>query len=160
MVYGPVKHQNRRIAPDYFAAYKTQDMVPEGTVGVCAVSLIMTETMDNEFFFNITHKIFNTIIPWLFRIFSKMDKGIALLDPDRFHEHHKLTPASLVDPFGSPRDADGTPCIEHYRTGAVTRVHPSKRINLDYGHFLYEGAKGDMPSLTGTREDETCSCFR
>ena len=149
--YGVYKYKNKRVSPDYYEVYKTQDTTPKGKVGVFVVSLIMTETMDDEFFYNITLKIFNTIIPWPFRLFSIMDKGIALLDPVKYHEHHEFTPTKLIDPAGNDRDANGTPYIEHYKNGKVVWTPPSKRIYLDLGYFLYTGKKGGMPSLTGNK---------
>lgn len=147
--YGLSKYKNRRISPDYYEAYKTQDTVPEGKVGLLVVSLIMPPTMDDAFFYNITHKIFKTIIPWPFRALSVIDKGVALLDPVRFHEHHEFTPTSLIDPTGSDRDHDGEPYIEKYKRGEMVWTPPSKRIYLDHGYFLYQGRKGGMPSLSG-----------
>jgi hypothetical protein len=147
--YGVYKYKNKRVSPDYYEVYKTQDTIPEGKVGVFVVSLIMTETMDDEFFYNITLKIFKTIIPWPFRLFSTMDKGIALLDPVKYHEHHEFTPTTLIDSSGNDRDENGTPYIEHYKNGKVVWTPPSKRIYLDLGYFLYTGQKGGMPSLTG-----------
>ena len=78
--YGLYKYKNKRIKPDYYETFKTQDTVPEGKVGVFAVGLIMPETLeDPQFFYNISYKIFKNIIPWPFRLFAYMDKGIARL---------------------------------------------------------------------------------
>jgi len=79
------KKKNEQPKPDYYQVYKSQDMVPEGKVGVFVTGLIMPETMDASAFYNITIKIFNSIIPWPFRLFSKIDKGVALLDPVKYH---------------------------------------------------------------------------
>jgi len=143
------KTKNKRLEPDYYEQYKAQDTVPDGKVGVFVTGLIMTEDMDDSFFYNITKKIFNAIIPWPFREFSKMDKGVALLDPVRYHEHEEFTPTNLVDPFGSDKDLDGEPYIEKYKQGQVEWKPPSKRIYLDHGYFLYTGRKGGIPSLSG-----------
>ncbi len=148
-VYALYKYKNKRPAPDYYERYKTQDTVPRGKAGIFATCLIMPETMDDTFFFNITKKIFESIMPWPFRNFAKMDKGIALLDPVWYHEHEEFTPAALIDPAGNERDLDGTPYIEKYRQGEVEWKPPSKRIYLDHGYFLYTGRKGGIPSLTG-----------
>jgi len=147
--YGAYVIKNRQPRPDYFEYYQAHDTVPVGKVGIFVTGLIMPEKMDHVFFYNITRKIFNTIIPWPFRKFSKLDKGVALLDPVKYHEHHEFTPTRLVDPFGSDRDLDGEPYIEKYRKGQVVWVPPSRRIYLDHGYFLYSGRKGGMPSLSG-----------
>ena len=142
------KYKNRRIKPDYYEYYKIQDTVPSGKVGVFITGLIMPETLDHTFFYNITKKIFNVIIPWPFRLFAQADKGIALLDPVRHHEDEPFEPTKLEDPHGNDRDIDGEPYIEKYRKGLVTWVPPSKQIYLDHGYFLYSGRKGAMPSLS------------
>jgi len=143
------KKKNALPQPDYYQVYKTQDTVPEGKIGVFVTGLIMPETMDASFFYNITLKIFNAIIPWPFRVFSRIDKGVALLDPVKYHEHHEFVPTQLVDPDGNECDHDGEPYIEKYKRGEVVWQPPSKRIYLDHGYFLYKGRKGGMPSLTG-----------
>lgn len=135
--------------PDYYQVYKSQDVTPEGKVGVFVTGLIMPETMDASFFYNITLKIFNAIIPWPFRIFSRIDKGVALLDAEKYHEHHEFVPTRLIDPDGNDCDLDGEPYIEKYKRGEIIWQPPSKRIYLDHGYFLYKGRKGGMPSLTG-----------
>jgi protoheme ferro-lyase len=144
------KYKNRRLKPDYYEEfYKVQDSVPEGKVGIFVTGLIMPEKMDYPFFYNITQKIFNAIIPWPFRLFSKLDKGVALLDDVKYHEHEEFTPARLVDQYGNDRDIDGEPFIEKYKKGEVVWQPPSKRIYLDHGYFLYTGHKAGLPSLSG-----------
>jgi hypothetical protein len=142
------KKKNEQPKPDYYEVYKAQDTVPEGKVGVFVTGLIMPETMDASFFYNITIKIFNAIVPWPFRLFSKIDKGVALLDPVKYHEHHEFVPTRLVDPEGKDCDHDGEPYIEKYKRGEVVWQPPSKRIYLDHGYFLYKSRKGGMPSLS------------
>ena len=97
-LYALYKHKNKRIEPDYYEYYKKQDSVPSGKVGVFITGLIMPETLDHTFFYNITRKIFNVIIPWPFRLFAQADKGIALLDPVRHHEDEAFEPTKLEDP--------------------------------------------------------------
>ena len=143
------KYKNRRLKPDYYDYYKIQDCVPKGKIGIFVTGLIMPEKMDYPFFYNITQKIFNAIIPWPFRLFSKLDKGVALLDSIKYHEHHEFTPTRLVDPYGNDRDIDGEPFIEKYKKGEVVWAPPSKRIYLDHGYFLYTGHKAGLPSLSG-----------
>jgi len=146
---GLFKYKNRRIVPDYFEYYKTQDSVPEGKVGIFVTGLIMPETHDDRFFYNITKKIFSVIIPWPFRLLAQKDKGIALLDLIRHHEEEEFMPTQLVDPFGNDCDVDGEPYIEKYKKGQVKWVPPSKQIYLDHGYFIYSERKGGMPSLAG-----------
>jgi len=144
------QYKNRREKPDYYEEfYKVQDSVPEGKVGIFVTGLIMPEKMDYPFFYNITQKIFNAIIPWPFRLFSKLDKGVALLDAVKYHEHEEFKPTRLVDQYGNDKDIDGEPFIEKYKRGEVVWQPPSKRIYLDHGYFLYTGHKAGLPSLSG-----------
>ncbi len=123
--------------------------VPEGKVGIFVTGLIMPEKMEYPFFYNITLKIFNAIIPWPFRLFSKIDKGVALLDAVKYHEHEEFKPTRLVDQYGNDNDIDGEPFIEKYKKGEVVWQPPSKRIYLDHGYFLFTGHKAGLPSLSG-----------
>ena len=148
--YGMSKYKNRRISPDYYETYKTQDTVPVGKVGVFATGLIMPETLENpQFFYNVAHKIFKNIIPWPFRLFSYMDKGIALFDPDKYLETEEFTPKKLIDMNGRDRYFDGEPYIEKYKRGEVIWAPPSKRIHKDIGYFIYTEARGGLPTLIG-----------
>ncbi len=150
--WGMSKYKNRRLAPDYYAShYKIQDTVPKGKVGIFVPSLVVPPTFEKgeKFFYNVTFKIYKNIIPWPFRLFSYMDKGVALLDPVKYHEHDEFTPTSLVDATGSDRDIDGVPYIEKYKKGEVEWGPPSKRTHLDHGYFIYTGRKAGYPTLTG-----------
>lgn len=147
--YGLYRHKNKRVAPDYYEYYKNQDSRPAGKTGIFVTGLIMPETLEHAFFYNITRKIFNTIIPWPFRLLAQKDKGVALLDPVRHHEEEPFVPVSLEDPFGNDCDLDGEPYIEKYKKGLVQWVPPSRQIYLDHGYFLYTGRKGGMPTLSG-----------
>jgi hypothetical protein len=148
--YGMYKYKNKRIKPDYYEVYKTQDTVPEGKVGVFAVGLIMPETLeDPQFFYNISYKIFKNIIPWPFRLFAYMDKGIALFDPDKYLEEEEFIPTRLIDMEGNDKYLDGIPYIEKYKQGEVVWAPPSKMIHKDNGYFIYIGAKGGIPTLVG-----------
>ena len=147
--YGLYKYKNKRTTPDYFETYKTQDTVPVGKVGVFVTALIMPPHHDPVFFYNITKKIFKTIIPWPFRIFAQQDNGIALFDPINYYEFEEFTPTKLEDPYGNDHYLDGEPYIEKYKRGEVVWVPPSRMIHRDSGYFLYKGHKGGMPSLTG-----------
>ncbi len=147
--YGMNKYENRRLSPDYFQYYKTQDTAPEGKVGVFVTGLIVPETLNTEFYSNIFTKITNNIVPWPFRIFAKQDKGIALYDPERYCEFTEFTPTRLVNAEGSDRDTDGEPYIEKYKRGEVVWQPPAKMIHRDNGYFVYTRRKGGMPSLEG-----------
>jgi len=148
-VVGMYKYQNRRLTPDYFEYYKTQDRVPEGRVGVFVTGLIVPEEPEPVFFYNIQKKIATQIIPWPFRLFAKMDKGIALFDPARYCEFEEFVPTKLVNADGRERDIDGEPYIEKYRRGEVVWQPPSKMVHKDNGYFVYTGRKGGMASLAG-----------
>jgi len=146
---GKYKYENRRLSPDYYQYYKTQDTVPEGKVGVFVTGLIVPETLDPVFYYNIQNKITKNIIPWPFRIFAQQDKGIALFDPERYCEFTEFTPTRLVNAEGSDRDIDGEPYIEKYKRGEVVWQPPAKMIHKDNGYFIYTKRKGGMASLAG-----------
>lgn len=147
--FGMYKYENRRLTPDYFQFYKTQNSMPEGKAGVFVTGLIVPETLDSVFFYNIFKKITANIIPWPFRVLAGMDKGVALFDSERYCEFAEFTPKRLVDAGGSDRDIDGEPYMEKYKRGEVVWVPPSKMIHKDNGYFLYTKRKGGMPSLAG-----------
>ncbi len=148
-LFGLYKYKNQPLKPDFFEIYKTQDTVPEGKIGVFATALIMPEDHNHWFFHNIVYKIFNKVVPWPFRLFAFMDKGVALMDPDHVHAREEFTPKRLLDAFGNDRDLDGFPYLEKYKEGLVVWQPPSGRIYLDNGYFLYKGRKGGEPSLCG-----------
>jgi hypothetical protein len=147
--YGLYKYKNRRIKPDYHEVYKKQDTVPVGKVGIFATALIMPEKLDTVFFYNISQKVFKNIIPWPFRIFAQMDRGVALLDPEKYYEFEEFVPSKLEDLQGNDCYLDGQPYIEKYRRGEVIWVPPSTNIHKDHGYFLYTGHKGGMSSFIG-----------
>ncbi len=147
--FGMYKYENRRLSPDYFQYYKTQNTVPEGKVGVFVTGLIIPETPDPVFFYNIQQKITRNIIPWPFRIFAGMDKGVALFDPERYCEFTEFIPKQLVNAEGGDRDIDGEPYMEKYRRGEVVWQPPAKMLHKDTSYFVYTKRKGGMPSLAG-----------
>ena len=55
-LYALFKYKNRRLEPDYYEYYKSQDTAPSGRTAVFVTGLIMPETNDNAFFYNITKK--------------------------------------------------------------------------------------------------------
>lgn len=148
-VFALFKFKNRRMQPDYFEYYKTQDTVPEGKVGIFLVSLIMPPKHNHWLFHNIILKIFKVIVPWPFNKLALKDKGVALLDPAHVHAREEFTPTRLEDAFGNDRDLDGTPYIEKYKRGEVEWVPPSSRIYLDHGFFLFKGRASGEPSTCG-----------
>ena len=54
----------------------------------------------------------------------QIDKGMILLDPDRFYEFEEFEPGDLVDHNGNRIDEQGVPYIEHYRAGKVSWMAP------------------------------------
>jgi protoheme ferro-lyase len=154
-LYGLFKYKNRPPQPDYFEIFKTQDTVPEGKVGVFAISLIMPTEHNHSFFHNYIHKVLNVVIPWPFRLLALKDKGVALLDPAHVHARKEFVPTHLEDPFGNDRDLDGTPYIEKYKQGQVEWVPPQSRIYLDHGYFLYTGRLSGEASLIGKNANKS-----
>jgi len=146
---GLFKYKNRRMTPDYFEYYKTQDKTPEGKAGVFVTGLIVPESADPVFYFNVQEKIVKNIVPWPIRIFAHQDRGIALFDPDRYCEFEEFTPKKLVNMHGEERDIDGEPYIEKYRRGEVVWAKPSKMIHKDNGYFICTTRKGGIPTLAG-----------
>ncbi len=148
-LYALYKYKNLPPRPDYYDYYMTQDKKPVGKTGVFATALIMTENHSHAMFHNIVYKIFNKVVPWPFRKFAFIDKGIALYDPGRVLDAEEFEPGKLVDMYGNERDVDGFPYIEKYRQGLVQWEPPSKRIWLDNGYFIYRGRKQGSPTLCG-----------
>jgi protoheme ferro-lyase len=148
-LYGLYKYKNRRIKPDYYETFKTQDTVPVGKVGVFVSAHIQGETIEPYYWYNMSNKMFKNVIPWPFRILARADNGIALLDPVKFYEYEEFVPTKLVDPWGSDCDLDGVPYIDRYKQGQVVWVPPTKMIHKSSGGFCYKGRKGGMPTRTG-----------
>lgn len=149
VLYGLYKYKNLPPRPDYFEHYMAQDTMPSGKVGIFVIGLIMPAEHDPVFFNNIVQKVFKTIIPWPFRLFATIDRGVALLDPVRYYERNEFTPTALEDMHGNDRDIDEIPYIEKYKKGEIEWVPPSKQIHLDHGYFVYKGRKGGLPTVSG-----------
>jgi len=132
--------------PNYFAYYKAQDPVPEGKVGIFISHLIMPEEMRTIDFFTLAQKPLQ-YIPWPVRNLAAADRGVVLLDPDRYYEFEEFSPARLVDPYGNDRDLDGVPYVDKYQSGEITWVPPRENFHLDHGYFLLPTRSGGMPSL-------------
>jgi len=145
LLYGLYKYKNLPPKPDYFEVYKTQETVPVGKVGVIIVGHIQPGTLEMAYWYNIAFHVFNSVIPWPFRNFAKMDRGIALMDPENFYEFKEFTPTKLEDPFGNDCNFDGDPYIEKYKRGEVKWVSSFEGP----GYFVYAGRKGGMPTAIG-----------
>jgi hypothetical protein len=144
-LFGIYKYKNQQPRPDYFEYYKNQDRVPTGKIGVFVTGLVARPEHSATFYYNVTKKVFNSIIPWPFRLFAKADKGVLLLDPDRFFETKEFLPTRLEDMDGNDRDLDGVPFIEKYKKGEIVWV-PPKNEKYDHGYFLYKARKGGLPT--------------
>lgn len=148
--YGTFKYMNRTPPqlkePNYFAYFKNQDPVPEGKIGLFITSLIMPETMRNVDFYTLALKPMQ-YIPWPMRNMAAADRGVQLIDPDRFYEFEKFTPNKLVDPFGNEKDMDGVPYVDKFHRGEVEWVPPRANFHLDHGYFLLPTRTGGMPTV-------------
>ncbi|KAA3623231.1 MAG: hypothetical protein DWQ08_11865, partial [Proteobacteria bacterium] len=148
--YGTFKYMNRTapqlVEPNYFAYFKNQDAVPEGKAGLFITSLIMPETMRNVDFYTLAQKPMQ-YIPWPMRNMASADRGVQLIDPDRFYEFEPFTPKKLVDPFGNDRDLDGVPYVDKFLRGEVEWVPPRANFHLDHGYFLLPSRTGGMPTV-------------
>ncbi|MCB2107947.1 MAG: hypothetical protein KDE14_09620 [Rhodobacteraceae bacterium] len=148
--YGVFKYMNRTppqlAEPNYYAYYKTQDTIPEGKIAIFISGLFMPERFRAEDFYNLALKPMQ-YIPWPVRYMVMADRGIVLLDPDKFYAFEDFTPAKLVDFRGSEKDVDGIAYIEKYRRGEVQWIPPSPTVHMDHGYFLYAGRKSGIPTV-------------
>jgi protoheme ferro-lyase len=149
--YGTFKYMNRTApqlrAPNWFAYYKEHDRVPEGKVGVYISHLIMPETMHTEDFYTLALKPMQ-YIPWPVNNVADADRGVQLIDPNRFYEFEEFAPTKLVDPFGNERDLDGVPYVDKWKMGEIQWVPPRENFHLDHGYFLLTSRKGGMPTVS------------
>lgn len=134
------------VEPNYFTYYKTQDTTPVGKVGIFVTGLIMPESFRIEDFYNLALKPLQ-YIPWPARNFAIADRGVVLLDPEKFYEFKDFKPANLVDFHGSEVDVDGIRYIDKYNNGQVQWVPPNPTQHMDHGYFLYAGRKSGMPTI-------------
>jgi len=148
--YGTYKYVNRTpaqlVEPNYFTYYKNQDTIPEGKVGLFITHLIMPETMSTVDFYTLAQKPMQ-YIPWPMRIMAAADRGVQLIDPDRFYEFEPFVPNKLVDPFGNDRDLDGVPYVNKYHRGELEWVPPRENFHLDHGFYLLPSRQGGMPTI-------------
>ncbi|MCS6946365.1 MAG: ferrochelatase, partial [Steroidobacteraceae bacterium] len=147
--YGVFKYQNRPPQlrePNYYTYYRMQDKTPVGKVGVLIAQLIMPEEYRAADYHNIALKAVQ-YIPWPVRLFATADRGVVLLDPEKFYEFERFEPKRLVDWHGSERDIDGLRYIDKYRRGEVEWVPPNPRQHLDHGYFLLTTRKQGVPTI-------------
>jgi len=144
--YAVYKNQPPQLAgPDYYSYYINQDTKPVGRIGIFASHLVMPENFREEDFFTLAKKSLQ-YIPWPIRDLVQADKGLILVDRDRFYEFEEFTPTDLVDHTGSSVDIDGVPYIDKYHAGEIEWMPPGSQ-HLSHGAFLYPGRKiGHMPS--------------
>lgn len=146
MAYASSKNAPPQLAkPDYYEYYISQDTKPEGRVGIFISHLVMPEDYREEDFYTLAGKSLQ-YIPWPIRALVQSDKGVILLDRDKFYEFEEFTPTDLVDSKGSSVDVDGVPYIDKYNAGEVEWMPPGNQ-HLSHGAFLYKGRKsGTFPS--------------
>ncbi len=132
------KNQPPQLAgPDYYTYYLNQDTQPEGRIGVFISHLVMPENYREEDFVAIAGKSYQ-YIPWPIRELVQVDKGLVLLDRERFYEFEEFTPTDLVDHTGSSVDIDGVPYIDKYHAGEIEWLPPGNQ-HLSHGAFVYAG---------------------
>lgn len=149
--YGTFRYMNRTPPqlkePNYYTYYKQQDTVPEGRVGIFITHLVISEELDPTVWYTIAQKVLQ-YIPWPVRNIVSADRGVVLLDPERYYEFEEFEPTRLVDPTGSPRDLDGVRYITKWRMGELTWVPPSESLHLDHGYFLLGSRGSGMPRVS------------
>ncbi len=131
--------------PNYFTYYQKQDLVPTGKVAIFVSGLFMPESLRIPDFHNLALKP-TQYIPWPFRARSFEDRGVLLLDTEKFYEFTPFTPTHLVDWMGSDTDVDGVSYTEKFHRGEVRWVPPNPTQHMDHGSFSYTGRKGGMPT--------------
>jgi protoheme ferro-lyase len=132
--------------PNYYRYYQTQDPKPTGKVGILVTQLIMPEDYRPADYYNISQKSLQ-YIPWPLRNFAKADRGVVLLDAEKFYEFAPFEPTRLVDLHGGERDVDGVRFIDKYRRGEIKWVPPDPRQHLDHGYFLLTTRKQGIPTI-------------
>ncbi|MFO1427929.1 MAG: hypothetical protein U1F11_13350 [Steroidobacteraceae bacterium] len=90
--YGYFRYRNpppQLREPNYFTYYKTQDREPVGKVAVLVAQLVMPEDYRPADYYNIALKS-TQYIPWPIRNFATVDRGVLLLDEQRFYEFKEV----------------------------------------------------------------------
>ena len=147
--FGVFRYMNRTppqlVEPNYFAYYQTQDTVPEGRVGIFISHLIQPEQLRFEDYYVLAQKSLQ-YIPWPVRNIAGGDRGVVLMDAERYYEFEEFTPTRLIDHQGRDTDYDGVPYAHKYRTGEVVWSPPSSATYMSQGFFLLPGRKAGMPT--------------
>ena len=147
--FGVFRYMNRTppqlVEPNYFAYYKAQDTVPEGRVGIFISHLIQPEELRFEDYYVLSQKSLQ-YIPWPIRNFAGGDRGVVLMDAERYYEFEEFTPTRLIDHQGRDTDYDGVPYADKYLTGEVVWSPPSPTTYMAQGFFLLPGRKAGMPT--------------
>ena len=147
--FGVFKYKNRTppqlVEPNYFAYYKAQDTRPEGRVGVFISHLIQPEELRPEDYYVLSQKSLQ-YIPWPIRNIAGGDRGVVLMDAERYYEFEEFTPTRLIDHLGRDTDYDGVPYADKYLTGEVVWSPPSPGSYLGQGYFLLPGRKAGIPT--------------
>ncbi|TDJ45153.1 MAG: hypothetical protein E2O50_01935, partial [Gammaproteobacteria bacterium] len=134
------KNQPPQLAgTDYYQYYINQDTQPVGKIGIFVSHLVMAENFREEDFIAMAQKSYQ-YIPWPIREVVQIDKGLVLLDRDRFYEFEEFEPTDLVDHTGSSYDIDGVAYIDKYHAGEIEWM-PRGNLHLSHGAFLYPGRK-------------------
>ena len=130
--------------PDYYEYYINQDTKPEGKIGIFISHLVMPENYREEDFYTLAGKSLQ-YIPWPVRDLVQADKGVVLLDRDKFYEFEEFIPTDLVDSNGNSVDIDGVAYIDKYHAGEIKWMPPGN-THLSHGAFLYGGRKSGAMS--------------
>ncbi len=149
-VYSTFQYMNtppQLVKPNYFEYYKTQDTKPEGKVAIFISGLFMPEDFKVVDFYNLALKSLQ-YMPWPMRNNADVDRGVVLMDTEKYYETEEFTPTHLVDMHGSDVDIDGISYTEKYQKGELTWVPPSPRIHHDHGYFLLESRPGGAPTIS------------
>ena len=107
--YGTFTYMNpppQLVEPNYYEYYKAQDTKPEGKVGIFISGLFQPEDFKAVDFQNMALKS-TQYIPWPFRSGALEDRGVVLLDSEKYYEFEKFIPTNLVDADGRNKDVDG-----------------------------------------------------
>lgn len=147
--FGVFQYMNRTppqlAEPNYFSYYKAQDTRPAGRAGVFISHLIQPEELRFEDYYVLAQKSFQ-YIPWPIRNMVRADRGVVLMDAERYYEFEEFTPARLIDHMGRDTDYDGVPYAQKYLTGEVVWSPPSTSTYMAQGYFLLPGRKAGMPA--------------
>ncbi len=159
--FGVFQYTNRTppqlVEPNYFSYYKAQDTRPEGQAGVFISHLIQPEELRFEDYYVLAQKSFQ-YIPWPIRNMVRADRGVVLMDAERYYEFEEFTPARLIDHMGRDTDYDGVPYAQKYLTGEVVWSPPSASTYMAQGYFLLPGRKAGMP-MSAARLITKCRVF-